>query len=807
MKGNPMKILKSHSGLTALMVLYEFGAWSAASTIQFSATSYTVSENAGDARFRVQRSAETNTAVSVDYETIDGTAKNGVHYTAVSGTVSFGAGETLKDLRVPILNNSTKDGRTTFRIALGNPTGGAELGTPADVTVLITDNDVGFQFGLPSYRVAEDAGNVVVGVARDDDGNAPVAVDYRTTDGTAICGVDYAGATNTLAFGATERFKLLRIPIVNNTMRQSDRAFTLTLGNPVGAPLGPTKGTSVSITDNDQGFRFESFTCGVAEDAGAALIHVLRGTDDVDSRIAVDYRTTNGTATAGSDYLAVSGTLTFEPGEAAKLVSIPIINDGVSGLGRNFQIGLSNPSSGAALSKATVSTITILDNDPGVGFESPAYTNDWGQTADFAVTVLRGNDGYWGSFSVDFATSNLTAVAGLDFEAVSGTLVFGFNEMAKSLHIPLLAAGSTPKRFRVTLFNASGGAALGLASTTVTIQRTTSIVASPISSDLRIRPERGINILEWAGGGLLQRADSLSGPWQTLPSAQSPCSASPATPTAFYRVKQPRPVELFIPSSYDGSPIPLVIGLHGGGGNGEGFENWLHFKPLAESRGFLYCCPNGNFFSAGAYVWYSFCGKAEYSWALGWPNWSDDVAYLRGLIEDIGRRFAVDQKRIFLIGHSNGAAMADRMAHECPDLVAGIAGSSGPWFPSLIDRLPTQPVNVLHIHGTSDEIVNYMGSATGFVSGQNWPPYLSAAQHAQLWADFNGAKDPVTDPLPTLELTTGTPNPDTLVTRYATAPPGGAVELWTIMGANHGPAFTPQFSARVIDWFLSHPKP
>ena len=89
----------------------------------------------------------------------------------------------------------------------------------------------------------------------------------------------------------------------------------------------------------------------------------------------------------------------------------------------------------------------------------------------------------------------------------------------------------------------------------------------------------------------------------------------------------------------------------------------------------------------------------------------------------------------------------------------------------------------------------------------NLPRYLSAVENIQTWADYNGASNPVSDPTPTLDLTTDVAGLDTVVTRYTTFPPSGAVELWTINRGGHVPTRSSQFSPRVIDWLLAHPKP
>ena len=97
---------KSWYSLAILMVgLITTARIHAASTIQFSASTYTVAENAGTVNLTVQRTGDTNTEVGVDYATADGTATNGLKYTEVSGTLAFGASETNKVVVVTILNN------------------------------------------------------------------------------------------------------------------------------------------------------------------------------------------------------------------------------------------------------------------------------------------------------------------------------------------------------------------------------------------------------------------------------------------------------------------------------------------------------------------------------------------------------------------------------------------------------------------------------------------------------------------------------------------------------------------------------
>ena len=654
------------------------------STLQFSASTYTVAESAGAVTLAVQWLNDPNTTVSVDFGTADGTATNGLKYTAVAGTLAFGAGETNSTIVVPIVNDAFVGGTKNFRVVLSNPTN-AVLSTRTNATVSITDNDVGVQFQSAAYSVTENGGEVLIGIVRGDDGMLPVTVDLATTDLTATSGLDYVGNNYTLSFAPTERFRRITNPILNDSLKEASETFRVTLSNPSGGILGPR----------------------------------------------------------------------------------------------------------------TTTTVTIQDNDPALGFELSSYSVcEKAQAGEIMLMVVRGNDGTLSPITVDYATSDVTATAGNDYQAVSNTLAFQENETVKSLTVPILRPTPT------------GGATLATAITTVNILENYPTLTPPSDARLAIRREGGVNVLTWTGDGQLQRADRVTGPWQTLTVARSPWPIQPTVPMTFYRVKGARPVTLYVPSSYDGqSPMPLVILLHGYTLSGQTVENWFGFRPLAEARGFLYCFPDGTVDQWGYRFWNATDACCDFGNAG-----VDDAGYLRGIIEETARRFAVDRKRIYLVGASNGGFLAYRMACQSADLIAGLASLNGMTFLEPTSCHPSQSVNILHLHGTDDADVFYYGgalvtSAASFQFPANLPPFPGAVKTIQTWAGYNGASDPVTDAVPSLDLTKDVAGLDTVVTRYTTFPPGGAVELWTINGAGHFPTFTTNFSPRVIDWLLAHPKP
>ncbi len=786
-------------GLTSGTILH------AASTIQFSATTYTVAEDAGAVTITIQRWGDTGTVVSVDYATTNGTATAGLKYTAVSGTLSFAAGQTNQTLVVPILNEAFVEGTKTFRVLLSNPMGGAVLGTRASTTVSISDNDRALRLELGAYSVKEDAREVTIRVIRGDDGNFPVSVDYAAIEGTAKAGLDYTAVASTLTFKPGEFLKSFTIPILNDTVAEPGRTFRVVLSNLTGdAVLGTPSQASVAITDTDGIVEFASAAYQVLEDAAFVQVRLTRG--ESDSAASVDLTTADISAVSGADYVGITNTIQFGPGERFKVVNTPILDDGLKEAKKTFRLDLSNPTGGATLGTRRRTTITIVDDDPGIGFEQTTYTV--GKEIESAeVHVRRGNSQLLDAISMNYQTVDGSALAGVDYVPITGTLEFKANESIRSLHVPLLRApGSTSgKSFTLTLSDATGGIPLGTATTKITIVGTTAQRSYPVVPSMRVQLARshaeGLNLLTWDGNGVLVRADRAEGPWERLLEVQSPYANQPWLPMRYFQVQSSRPTKVYVPSRYDGqTPLPLVLVLHGYGGTAAWMEGYFRFQAEAEARGLLLCYPEGISDTQGSRFWNATDACCNFYGAL-----EDDSAYLRELIESIGRRFSVDRKRIYVTGLSNGGFMSHRMASDHSDLIAAVAPFAGMPFLDFATHRPTHPVSVLHIQGTSDETVPYAGG--GLIGLPVTALFPSALKTMELWAAQNGCQGLLVDSAPSLDLVSDVAGLDTMVSLYTNAPPGGAVELWTINRATHVPTLSADFPRKVIDWFLAHPKP
>lgn len=258
-----------------------------------------------------------------------------------------------------------------------------------------------------------------------------------------------------------------------------------------------------------------------------------------------------------------------------------------------------------------------------------------------------------------------------------------------------------------------------------------------------------------------------------------------------------RPFEVFAPSGYDGSvAVPLVISLHGYSATGAYQELFLPLQPLAEERGFLLVHPDGTINELGNEYW----NATDACCGMG-TSTVDDSGYLAAVIGDVQAAYNVDPKRIFVVGFSNGGFMSYRMACDHADTIAAIVSISGASFLDPAACAPSQPVNVLEIHGTDDDTIGYHG---GTFLGGDFP---GAEQSVRDWATYNGCTGTAIGAATSHDLDATIDGAESVVTAFDGCPPGGTAELWTITGGTHIPELSANFTSDVIDFLLAHPKP
>ena len=184
----------------------------------------------------------------------------------------------------------------------------------------------------------------------------------------------------------------------------------------------------------------------------------------------------------------------------------------------------------------------------------------------------------------------------------------------------------------------------------------------------------------------------------------------------------------------------------------------------------------------------------------------DDSSYLSGVITEIEGRYDVDPKRVFFVGHSNGAFMAYRMACDHADQIAAIVSFEGAMWSDPTKCTPSDAVSVAEIHGTADTTIDYDGGSIPQVEPSlREVTYPGATTTVSDWVTFDGCASTADTSSPPLDIVT---NAQTTVTRYASGcREGSDAELWTVPGGTHTPTLGTSFGSDVIDFLFAHPKP
>jgi polyhydroxybutyrate depolymerase len=279
--------------------------------------------------------------------------------------------------------------------------------------------------------------------------------------------------------------------------------------------------------------------------------------------------------------------------------------------------------------------------------------------------------------------------------------------------------------------------------------------------------------------------------------ASTTTTVSTTTTTTLTNPIDSRPYLSVVPSSYTpGTPMPLVVLLHGYGANAVLQNGYLKLSQAAEAKGFLYAYPDGTVDAAGRRFW-----NATDACCNFFGSTVDDVGYLAAVIADMKSKYTVDPARVFVVGHSNGGFMAYRLACELSSQVTGIMVLAGATWNDPGECQPALPVTVLHMHGDQDDTILYGGGS----SGGN--PYPSAAVSASTWATYDGCA-PTTDSLPPVDIDSFLAGAETTRLSYDDGcQAGSAVQLWTIQGEGHIPAFSPTWFDPVYTYLMAHPRP
>jgi parallel beta-helix repeat protein len=507
-QGDPSQLANTTDQAT--MNLISDDAWNPG-TLEFLTPVVTVEETAGVARLTVVRTSGVNGDVSVHYQTTafvrprdatwikrhtellypndpDQPATAPLDYTTTQGTLTFAAGETMKVIEIPLLDDTEYETSEAFLVTLDSPTPGARLGQAATARVRIESDDARqpgtFVFDTATCTVSEGAGQVAVTIRRINGGNVPASVRlYDTGAGNGVttdsawAGKEYDFLPNQIHFAAGELSRTITIRLANDSVAEVDKVFSIQLYDPTNdATIGNPAVTRVTIVDDDSAFYFKAPGGGsaytVGEAAGSLPVEVVRiGSLAAPASVritTVDY----ASAKPGIDFKPVDVVLQFAPGQGNQKVPVPIVNDLLMEPDETFGVAMSN-AVGAQQGSWTW-TATIKDNDyaakPGQ-FELSAATFQVLENAGGLVVTVRRVGGSDGTVTVQYGTSDgaagvaasQSAWAGSQYTATSGTLTFSPGQTSKTFRVPIRnnTTVNPDRYFTLQIHSPEGGATLG----------------------------------------------------------------------------------------------------------------------------------------------------------------------------------------------------------------------------------------------------------------------------------------------------------------------------------------------------------
>lgn len=272
--------------------------------------------------------------------------------------------------------------------------------------------------------------------------------------------------------------------------------------------------------------------------------------------------------------------------------------------------------------------------------------------------------------------------------------------------------------------------------------------------------------------------------------AQSGPGAGPVTDSlrrALDQEKRTRTYLLHIPHNLPTTQtVPLVLAFHGGGGDGAGMERLTGFSALADREGFIVAYPDGV-----AKHWNDGRGSAV---SEAHRVEADDVGFVEFVIADISRDCAINPRRVYATGISNGGIFCHYLAARLAGRIAAIAPVVGGIAQPFAEEFkPAAPVSVFMIQGTNDPLVPYHGG--GVLRGRNGS-IISTEKAAQMWVNANGCE---TKPI-TGELADADPGDNCRVnwSRWPDGKNGTEVVLYTIEGGGHTWPGGPQYLAASV---------
>ena len=388
------------------------------------------------ATFTVSLSNASSQSVTVNYATAGNTATSGTDFVATSGTATITPGLLSTTVNVTVNGDTTFEPNETFNVNLTSPTN-ATISDSQGVGT-INNDDAQPTISINDVAVTEgNAGtvNAVFTVSLSNASSQTITANYTTADSSAAAGSDYVTASGTVTFTPGQLTQPINVTVNGDTMFESNETFNVNLSSAANATIADSQGVGTINNDDAQpsiSINDVAVTEGNAGTVNAGFTVSLSNASN--QTITVNFSTSNGTATAGSDYLTNSGTVTFTTGQTTQPLNVTVNGDLLNELNEAFNVNLTSPSNATIADNLGVGTINNDDAQPSLSINDVSVVegNAGTTTANFTVSLSAASGQ---TVTVNYATVNSTATAGSDYVTANGTLTFTPGQLTQPISV------------------------------------------------------------------------------------------------------------------------------------------------------------------------------------------------------------------------------------------------------------------------------------------------------------------------------------------------------------------------------------
>jgi len=394
--------------------------------------------------FIISLSAASSNPVSVTYTTANGTALVGSDFTAVSSTVTIPAGQTSVQVTINVIGDTNVEPDETFVVNLSAPTNATLADSQGQGTILNDDSAPTPTLTINDVSKAEGNSGTTAftfTISLSAASSNPVSVTYTTANGTALVGSDFTAVSSTVTIPAGQTSVQVTINVIGDTNVEPDETFLVNLTAPIGATLGDGRGVGTIVNDDTANLptlKINDVSKAEGNSGNTAYTFTVTLSPASTGTVTVKYATANDSAAAGSDYTAIAPTtLTFNPGETTKTLTVNVLGDTVVEQNEAFFVNLSAPTGATLFDEQGKGTI-LNDDGPTLKINdvSKAEGNSGNTAYTFTVTLSPASTG---TVTVKYTTANDSAAAGSDYTAIALTpLTFNPGETTKTLTVNVL---------------------------------------------------------------------------------------------------------------------------------------------------------------------------------------------------------------------------------------------------------------------------------------------------------------------------------------------------------------------------------